>query len=296
MQSIITKKLREGYSFNALQYVKEGIENFLSNWLQYLAVALLTGIFTVFIVRIPMGSFAYSFLIAPLLSAGYYIVAEKKFRNEHTTFQDFLGGTPYFGGLVLATFLQVLAVVGAVILVAIVLTYPIVALVKGYDFSNGFMASGALLPVIGLSVIAAFIIIAIYIWYLFAYNYVVFGKMEGSEAMSISRKMVTKAYGPILLFFFTLFMLGMSYSLIVMYLTGQFEIFKELFQAIINQDQDTLKNMKPDVDIKGQLISVVASAIFAPIYHCIIQAAFRDIHEMDKEDKIIDNTIEHLVD
>ncbi len=296
MQSIITKKLREGFEFNGMSYVQQGIQNFSSNWLNYMIFAIVSGIATVLVAQVPMGGLLLAFVITPLISAGYYIVAEKIFRKETTTLKDFLGGTDHLGGLALSTLLQGLVIVGIMIVLMMLMLIPVVAIMKDYDFSNGLMASGALLPIIGLVFMTVFIITAVYTWYIFTYNYVIFGKMEGSEAMGVSRKIVMKQYVAIFLFVFLLSMLTYAFAITVMYYTGQFDIFKVMFEAMINRDMDVLQNLKSMVNLPMQLLSTVLLSFIQPIYHCIVQAAFHDINELDNLDGgTVDNTVEHLV-
>jgi hypothetical protein len=123
--------------------------------------------------------------------------------------------------------------------------------------------------------------------------------MEGTTAMSVSRKIVMKQYTAILFFVLVLSVISAVLGIAMTYATGQTEVFRRLFEAMANGDMEALQNMQknvPEVPFTTQLITIVLSCLTTPIYHCIIQAAFRDINELDNENpEGADNTISHFI-
>jgi hypothetical protein len=296
MQKIVLKKMSEGYAFKGMEYVHRGLQNFIGNIGQYLLLALLSSAFMFLIAQIPGINLIASLVVGPLIAGGFLIVAEKRFRNENTTIQDFLSAKEYLGGLVLANFLQILVICGIIFGLILLLVFPMITILKGYDFSNGVMNSGALIPIVGCVFVFFFIVMAFFVWYTFSDGYVIFGKMEGQEAMGVSRRIVMKQYTAILFFILILSAVSFIYIGVIFYFTGQLEVFSRMFEAMTNQDLDALKNIKDTVSFPNQVISTILAAIVNPIHHCIVQAAFRDINELDNENPTtLDNTIEHLI-
>jgi hypothetical protein len=295
MEKIILKKISEGYEFKGMEYVQKGVQNFVSNIGLYLFLSIVGSALTLAMSSIPGINMLTGLILTPLLAGGFLIVAEKRFRNEPASIKDFFSATNHFGGLFLSTFLQILVILGISIALMFILISPIAVILKQYDFSNGITASGAL-PIIFVSVfLLLFTLLACYTWYTFTYNYVIFGKYDGSEAMGISRRIVMKQYTVIVLFVFLLTAITFIYSMLIAYATGELENIKLLMEkvaeAIRNQDQDALKNLKFEPgNLVTQIVGMLATSILSPLYYCIIQAAFRDINTLDGEE-IKDNTI-----
>lgn len=294
MRNVITKKLREGYEFKTLEYLSQGWEIYKSNWLQYTIAILIFSILTSVLSLIPLGGVLIMLLASPLFEAGCFIVANKQLEGEQTTLQDFLSGNEHIGGLVMAAFLYLLIIFGVVFILALSLSVPVAVLIKTYDFSNGFFSSGALFPAIGLGLAAFLIILAFLIVYIYAYQYVVFGQMEGSEAIGTSRKIAMRQFGKTFLFIIIFSILGVVYSGSIMYLFGVFEPISQIFQAALNNDLDAIRDLQNNVNYLPQIAASVLASLFTPYFYCVRQVAFRDINEMDRKDDI-DNTIEHLI-
>ncbi len=299
MQNIINKKLNQGYEFKGVEYIKKGITNYIENPLPLILFSLAVGVFSQAIAGIPAAAFLALWIIMPLTAGAYAIASEKGFRKEKINTQDFLNVMPHFGGLFLAAFLQFFVLIAIMTGLMILMIFPIISIVKNYDFTQGFMASGAL-PLVGLCIfIFFFIILAFYVWYTFTYNYVVFGKMEGTTAMGVSRKIVMKQYTAVLFFILFLSTITAIFGFGMLYATGQTEIFKTMFDTMLSGDMEALQNMKnevPKVPITTQVISTLLNCLVAPIHHCIIQAAFRDINELDNANpEAADDTVSHLI-
>jgi hypothetical protein len=299
MQKIIKKKLSQGYEFKGLEYVQKGIANFMANPLPLILFSLVVGIVTQVFARVPGGAFLDLWVVAPLAAGAFAIASEKIFRKEKINSQDFLSVMPHFGALFLAAFLQFFVLLAIMTGLVILMIFPIISIMKNYDFTQGFMASGALPLVVLFVFIFFFIILAFYVWYTFTYNYIVFGKMEGTAAMGASRKIVMKQYTAIFLFILCMSAISLVFGFGMMYATGQTEIFKTLFEAMANGDMGALQSMKnsvPAVPMTTQIISTALNCLVTPIYHCIMQAAFRDINELDNaEPDTADDTISHFI-
>jgi hypothetical protein len=295
MEQQILQKIREGYDFRTMTYIRQGLQNFASNWFQYMVIAIAGGTISALAQRIPGLGILSGFIVAPLITASMLIVSEKVYRNENTTFKDFLESTKHLGGLIIATILQGLVLVGFMFLLMMVLMFPFIAIIKDYDISANFMESGVVYPIAGFSMLLMLLIFAVYTCYYFTFNYVIFGNIDGSKAMTFSRKVVMKQYGKIFLYILIISTLLFSYTAVVFVYSGQIEIFKTLIGAMINKDLEAINALKDQSNWVRDVISAACLSFFSPIAHCINQAAFRDIHQLDNIEEV-DNTIEHFIE
>lgn len=294
MRNIITQKLREGYEFKAFQYIEQGWKIYSANWIQY-TIAIIVFSFSISILSLlPLGAILAGLLLSPLFEAGCYIVANKQLENEKTTFQDFLSGKEHIGGLVMAAFFYFLIIIGVIILIVISLSIPTAVIIKTYDFSNGLLASGALFPVIGLSLAGLLIVMAFLVCYIYAFQYVVFAGMEGGEAIGTSRRIVMRQFGKNFSFMIILGVISSIFTFSVLYFSGALDSSIQLMQAAFTQDLDSIRELQENVNYIPQIVGSVVASIFTPFFYCIRQAAFRDIHDMYKDTEV-DNTIEHLI-
>lgn len=116
------KKVNEliagGYQFDMGKYISEGWDLFQKNAGAFIGFTALVVVITGIMALIPfIGSVGQMLVVVPL-NAGFFIVARKLHRGEHTEFGDFFKGFDYFGGLVLASLIGgVMIVVGLVLLI-----------------------------------------------------------------------------------------------------------------------------------------------------------------------------------
>lgn len=113
-QQRLQQVIDEGYGFRLGQYINKGFEIFGKN-----AGAFIGFTFVYFIIvglsgLIPFGSL----IVAPPLSAGFFLVARKVNKGEQTEFNDFFKGFEFFGPLVIASILTtIFIVIGTILLI-----------------------------------------------------------------------------------------------------------------------------------------------------------------------------------
>jgi MFS family permease len=294
MRSIITQKLKEGYEFKAFRYIEQGWQNYTANWSQYTLATLLFSFLSSAISILPLGGVLVALLLSPLFEAGCFIVANLRYEGKNTTFQNFLDGKEQLGGLVLAAFFYILIAIGVVFLLAFSLSIPLAVLIKTYGFSNGFLASGALLPSIGLGLAGLLIGLAFMVCYIYAYQYVIFAGMEGGEAIGTSRRMVMQQFNATFVFMLLFTLAGAIYSGSILFAFGIFEPLIKVMEAAISQDVDVLREIQEETSYLPQIAASILASFFTPFFYCVRQAAFRDIHDMERKTPI-DNTIDHFI-
>ena len=161
------KLIEEGYEVDPSKYLKDGWELFKSRAGEFIVFALIFFVAVAGLSRLAMfGSLAVSVVSSPLY-AGFIIVVFMLFKGETVQFGDFFKGFHFFLPLVLASFVtSILVTIGMVLLV---------------------------LPGIYLMVS-----------YMFVSMLIVDYHMEFWQAMETSRKIVTKNWFSLFVFFLVL--------------------------------------------------------------------------------------------
>ncbi len=114
----VSELIAGGYQFDMGKYISEGWDLFQKNAGAFIGFTALVLVITGVFAFIPfIGSVGQMLLVVPL-NAGFYIVAGKINRGEHTEFGDFFKGFDHFGSLVLASLISgVLIVIGCILLI-----------------------------------------------------------------------------------------------------------------------------------------------------------------------------------
>ena len=278
----IEEILDHGYDFTAGQYIRRGYEIFKSNAGAFIGFLLLMILIGVFAQVIPViGSIAWSLFLAPALTVGFYIVANKISRGEHTEFNNFFKGFEHVGQLALYTLvltLIVLAVFSPVIVMGLNS-----GLVQWYmDLLQNPMNPPTELPNIpgslGLvSLLLMVPLIYIAVSYTFAPLYIVFYRMGFWDAMETSRKVVSKQWFSVFGLYLRIFGIVLLATIAGSLISGLFFSISGFLGAI------------------AVLALVALIFIIGPVIYCAIFSAFEDVMQMNKEGAD-DELIDHLVD
>ena len=285
MKQTVQRKINEGYHFDLGRYFSEGWQLFADNALPFMGFMLLYGTISVIISIIPFVSLIGSLVISPCLAVGIFIVADKIKRNEAYSFSNFFDGFQYLGQFVLQIILTGLLAFAIIIAFGIVAAITYFAL-KGQDD----ISPSAIIAMIILGTLAVLLMIYLGISYLYANQFIVFGKMEAWEAMESSRKVVGKNFFSVfaMTFIFSL----ISFAVVGLILLAIFGIGKLPSFSDINpvRDNAAFTAFALKIGIGMTIIGVV----LAPIMQCVVHSSFRDIMEMDKDHET--DTLNHFIE
>lgn len=168
----INRLIRDGYEFNFNLYINRGMElfnrylgGFIGFAAIYIAVAVIAG-------TVPVLGSLVSLFVTPILTAGFYIVANKIMLGTKPDFNDFFKAFEFFVNLFAASIISGIFIVVGIIALII----PGVYLAVSYTFTSFF---------------------------------VVFLGYEFWPAMEASRKLVTKNWWPVFGFVLVLGLINM---------------------------------------------------------------------------------------
>ncbi|MCK4661439.1 MAG: hypothetical protein KAT68_01130 [Bacteroidales bacterium] len=170
-QKKIDELSQKGYIIDVGNYISRGWDLFQKNMGGFIGFTAIYFIITIAVGIIPFIGVVGNILLSPCLAAGYYLVANKIYKNKNHEFEDFFKGFDYFGNLVLASLIT-----GIFIGIGIVLL---------------------IIPGIYLAVAYSFII-----------PFIIFSKTEFWTAMENSRKLVTRQWFSILGLLIVLFIIN----------------------------------------------------------------------------------------
>lgn len=198
MGNKLDKHLEEGYEVDISQYVEDGWEIFKSNVGGYLGFFLLYIFISSILTVIPGLNFITSIFISPCLVFGFYLVAHLSWTTRQAPpFEKFFGGFKHFRKVVLiqlimsvVAFLCVLPAIWEIVTDFIAYSNDPEALLEAFKEVS--------LPLLALGIIA---IIYLTVSWSFAGLIAVFNDKEPIWALELSRKLVAKNFGMILLFF-----------------------------------------------------------------------------------------------
>lgn len=220
LPSKIEQIIENGYEFRLGEYISRGFDImnrnaglFIGYFLTYFAISIVLAV-------IPFIGGLASMVIAPALSIGTIIVAQKTDVGESVDFNDFFKGFNKLGNLFLVSLLAGLIAIAAALPGIILLIYAGISSfneLRGLgeigepdELLNGVFAI-FLNPMLWVGFLAA-LIPAIYltISYLYAPMLVYFYNMEPWPAMEASRKLVKNHWGITFLFLIVLGLIGIA--------------------------------------------------------------------------------------
>ncbi len=146
-----------GYEFSIGDTISESWEIFKKNAGLFIVYFLIVGAINVALAFIPFVGSLASIAVSGPLAAGYLLAAHKTVKGEIVELGDFFKGFDFFSPLVVVTLLQILMILAGMIALVIPAIYLAVA-------------------------------------YYLIYPIVLFGRIEGWDALEASRKMITKKW------------------------------------------------------------------------------------------------------
>ena len=253
IESIISN----GYDFKFGDYIGRGFDIAKKNWGGFVGFLLLTGLVSGVISLIPkVGQIINALVLSPVLTVGFYIVANKLWKNQESEFGDFFKGFDDVGQIALTAVVQYAIILGSLI--------PFYFFVKDTGMVEwyfeyladpiGMQGTEPPLPAAWtflLTLPAIFLGVA-YSW---SYMFVVFFKMGYWDAMEASRKMVSQKW----------------------FVVFGFYIVVGLIAA-------------------AGIIALCIGLLFTvPAMYCMVYAAFEDVTQLNAEEEEGGNIEKHLI-
>ena len=253
----IERIIEEGYEFKFGDYISRGIEIVKKNWGGYIGFLLLFLLVTVVISLIPfIGTIANSLFISPALTVGFYLVANKLWRNEDTEFGDFFKGFDDIGQLALTALVQTLILIAAMVPFLFMIRDS--GLMEWYmEFLNDPMGMQGTVPPVPEKWTYWLMLPAVYfgIAYSWSYKFVVFYKMQFWDAMECSRQLITKKWFVFLGFYIVVGLIASA----------------------------------------GVIALCIGLLFTLPAVYCMIYAAFEDITQLNADSEDGNDLADHLV-
>ncbi|MCO6488408.1 MAG: hypothetical protein J5I98_08325 [Phaeodactylibacter sp.] len=251
-QRKLEQVLDQGYEFHFGDYISKGFALFQKNAGGFIGFAIVAGLIVVVSSLIPIiGSIASSFFLAPALTVGAYLVANKLDKGERTEFSDFFKGFEFVGPLALATLLMALVIVASLI--------PMFVAWGTSGFFAWVMESqsdpfGAGEPPAFPAWSILFAIPAVYLGvaYGWATMFIAFYRMRPWDALEMSRKMITKHWFVIFLYTFVLGLLasaGVILLLVGIFVTypimlcAQYAAFADVTRLMEENESDIAEHL-----------------------------------------------------
>ena len=228
--------MNNGYNFDIGRYVSEGIEIIKKDIGLYIGYTVVYFLIVIITAIIPLLGIIALFLIAAPLAAGFILGVHKSSRNEILEFGDFFKGFDYFAQLLVLQLIQ-----GLIILVIMI---PLLVIFG----SSFYMIASGNIPDFSIGIVGILIVILvyaamffIYISYIFAPHFIIFGNMPAWEAMETSRKIAAKKFFPILGLVLILSIINLigclpCYLGLLFTLPATYAIIYAAFKDIVNLD------------------------------------------------------------
>jgi hypothetical protein len=274
----IEEKITIGYDFVASEYIGQGWATFRKFSGGFVGFFLFSFFIGLFLGQIPyLGFLLSTFVIGPVLRAGYYIVSDRIVRGAAFSFGDFFNGFQHIGQLAAANVTMGL-ILGLAFLPSIFTLQSAgffewyVALQETVDPFGGLPPmpelSGKDSTVIFLNLIP---IVYLMVGYTFAMQFIVFHQYNFWDALETSRRLVSRRWFAVFMLFLTFFALFM-----VIYLPA------------------SLVALVSPLLIVPVMIGLLC---LMPVVYCAIFAAFADITDLHRpEDDEHDEILDHLIE
>lgn len=211
--------LREGYPLNTNQCIMDGLQLYRAYFPGFAVFALLMPMVNILLDALlapGIGLLATSLLLAPLLNAGYFLVANKLIGRQPVAFADFFGARSHAVRLILSNLIY------TIILLAVLSPTYFVFERSGFIDWYQVMLQNPTNPdppdppvfspqestVLFLNLIPLVYLVVGYVW---AYPLILFFNLGPWQALEYSRRLVTRRWGGVFIIlttFFSLFLMG----------------------------------------------------------------------------------------
>ena len=252
--------IRNGYDFKFGDYISQGFEIlqkelglFILFTLVFFAISFASQLIPV------IGPLANSFIIQPALVVGFFIAAHHLNKGERIEFGVFFKGFDFLGNLALVVLIM------SLIMVVCFLPFIIPAIGSGIvqffmdSINDPIGMQGELPPFTGAMVGGFIISFILMVYFVISYSwapmFVVFYKMSFWDAMESSRKLISKQWLFVFLFFFVVMIITMM----------------------------------------GMLLLCVGLLATIPAAYCMQYAAFADVTKLNQEPDADDMIDQHLI-
>jgi hypothetical protein len=203
----LQEKIDNGYDFRIGYYISEGFSIFSKNAGGFIGYGILAFLLSMLCAFIPFANF----LIPPCLIVGFFLVAKKINKGEHTEFSDFFRGFDFFGQIALYQ----LVWIGIIILVIL----PIFFVLGFYGLTQAIAGSVHEIEQItskSLGIVWACYILAVTfgliylgVALVFVTQLICFHKMNFWDAFNLSRQIITANWFAVFLFLIALFFINL---------------------------------------------------------------------------------------
>jgi hypothetical protein len=193
VQSRLESVKRDGYDFRIGDFISQGFTIFGKNAAMFIGYLLVSLVISMVLRFIPFLGQLASFVISGALGAGYFIVAHKTYKNEHTEFSNFFDGFKDWVQLFLNTLI-------VTIMILIGLLPVIFFFFKNYGFDSSNLdfkdpeAISDLIKGLGVSYIFIYVlaIMLLSVFIIYSTLFIVFDKMTAWDAILASVKTVAQ--------------------------------------------------------------------------------------------------------
>jgi hypothetical protein len=244
MKKNIENAIQNGYNFSISNAIDDGFNIFKKEAGSFIGYALVAGIISVLAAFIPL----LNIILAPILMAGFYIVAHKIDNNQPINFNDFFKGFDQFGNILVLILLQrALYMILAMPIIALLFTIGLTNLNENTEELSSLVA--------GLGTVGVFVSLLTFFAYIFVATclmasmpLLLFCQYDAFNAMKTSFRLIRRDW-------FSWFLLALMGG--IFYIAGFIVLFIGLIVAI-------------------------------PAVACMNYVAFRDAVKLNESDNIIE--------
>lgn len=267
----LDKTIENGYDFNAIGYISRGWSLYTKSIGSYIGFFLCMILISGMTQIIPIiGPFLQSFVLAPCLTAGWFIYSYKLDNNDNPKFDHFFKGFDKIGDLILAN----LIMFGLIFVLLVFFVMGVIGFL-GVDFDNleNFdrfeTIPWGLITYVILGILAILFISLFFMWIV---PLVVLFNAKPMDAVSYSRKLVGANIGGHIGFFLLLLFVMMIF-LVLLGIAAAINTVVSITLAVI--------------------IGLFSFIFLLPVYYVIMYVAFEDITKLNEAHE--DDTLDHLV-
>jgi hypothetical protein len=184
---------RDGYDFRMGEFISQGFTIFGKNAGMFIGFLLVSITISIILSFIPLLGQLVSIVISGAMSAGYFIVAHKTYKNDYSSFSNFFDGFQDLGQLFLNTLIMILIYVIGCIPIIIFFVKNFASGDSSLDFDDPESVADLIRAFGGLYILLyALGIILLSIFVIYTILFIVFDKMTAFNAIGASMTTVSK--------------------------------------------------------------------------------------------------------